>query len=265
MKDVGLDTVALTPGTSLAEGFKTLGENWIPRGWDEFVAPDSLFLVALAELRERILSVASDADPRRTTLWIQLLESLSTEAPRIRASLVSNDSTVTTQERNAAFQRAFNVRDAQMAKNLLWLAGTRYPEHKIIGWLATAHAIHNGKEVDPRFENPYPDITRMGHWVWEALGDEAYVLGFTAYDMSAFEARPVSDQAEEVEFEELMNATGLEFAVVDFRQPLPGGEWLWEPMISRPIANGGMKAVWPRVLDGMFYTRDWRPATRIIR
>jgi erythromycin esterase len=262
--DIGLDTLALAPGTPLADGFETLAGNRfrIPA---ENLAPDSLFLPALAELQARISSEASGADPRRTILWTQLLESLGTEVPRTRARILSYDSTATREERNAAFQREFNIRDAQMAKNLLWLAGTHYPERKIIGWLATAHAIHNGKEVDARFENPYPDLIRMGHLVWEALGDEVYVLGFTAYDMSAFEPHPVSDHSEEVEFEELMEAADFKYAIVDFRQPPPGGEWLREPMISRPMTNAGMKAVWPRVLDGMFYTRDWRPATRISR
>ena len=264
-RGVGLDTVSLAPGTLLAEGFEILGENWIIGNPTEFVAPDSLFLVALARFREGILSVASDADPKRHALWIQLLESLATEVPRVRAHLRSFDTTFTREERNAAFQTGFNVRDTQMAKNLLWLSDTYYPNHKIIGWVATAHAIHNGHEVDPRFENPYPDLVRMGHRVWEALGDEVYVLGFSAFDMSAFEAHPVTDQAEEVEFEELMAAADFEYAVVDFRHLPGGGEWLREPMISRPMANSGMKAVWPRVLDGIFYTRDWRPATRINR
>lgn len=141
VKEVGLDTLA--------------------------VAPDSLFLTALADFRERISSVASGTDPSRTTLWMQLLESLATEAPRPEANLHRRDTMVTREERNAAFQCMFNIRDAQMAKNLL--------------------------------------------------------------------------------------------------HPPQGGEWLREPMISRPAANSGMKAVWPRVLDGMFYRRDWRPATRISR
>ena len=264
-KDVGLDTLLLAPGTPLAEGFETLGENMVRGDPAEFVAPDSSFLTALAGFREGISSVAPPAGPRRTALWMQLLESLATEQPKLEAHVQSRDMTITIEERNAAFQRMFNIRDAQMARNLLWLAGTRYPEHKIIGWLATAHAMHNAQEVEVPFENPYPDLVRMGHRVWETLGNEVYVLGFTAYDMSAFEAQPVSSQSDEVEFEELMEATGLEYAIVDFRDLGEAGDWLLEPIISRPAANTGMKAVWPRVLDGMFYTRDWRPATRINR
>jgi erythromycin esterase-like protein len=105
----------------------------------------------------------------------------------------------------------------------------------------------------------------MGQRIWEAIGQEVYALGFTAYDLAAFEQAPKSDQSEEVEFEELMQATGLEYAIVDFRRLPPGGEWLGEPIISRPFANWGMKAKWPRVLDGMFYMREWKPATRIAR
>lgn len=104
----------------------------------------------------------------------------------------------------------------------------------------------------------------MGQRSWEALGPELYVLGFTAYDLAPFDQAPRLSQSAEVEFEELMHAADFEFAFVDFRSPPTGGEWLGEPIISRPMANYGMKARWPRVLDGMFYMREWRPAARTV-
>jgi erythromycin esterase-like protein len=150
-----------------------------------------------------------------------------------------------------------------MTENLLWLAREGYPGRKIIGWAATTHATRSPDDVDTRMpDDPRRGTTPMGQWTWEALGQELYVLGFTAYDLAAFEQAPNSDQSEEVEFEELMHAAGFEFPIVDFRRLPPGGEWLREPIISRPMANWGMKARWPRVLDGMFYMREWRPATR---
>ena len=143
IRDIGLDTVALEPGTTLAEGIRLLGENFTLGNPALFLAPDSSFLVALAQLRERISSAGSETYPGRTALWLQLLESLASEVPRARDHAFSYDTAATLPERNAAFQRMFNTRDAQMAKNLLWLSDTYFPDHKIIGWLATAHAIHN--------------------------------------------------------------------------------------------------------------------------
>jgi erythromycin esterase len=262
-KEFGLDTLVLAPGTPLATGFEILGENFVRGDPNQFVAPDSSFLNALAEFQEDLSSIPNVSDLSRTGFWLQALRSLGTQVPMLEAHVQSRDTNVAEEVRNAAFERVFNIRDVQMAENLLWLSRTGFSDRKIIGWLATAHAIRNGHEVDPGFEDPYPNLVRMGHRVWEALGDEVYVLGFTAYDLSAYDAHPVSDQSEELELEELLEATGLEYALVDFRHASEAGDWLFEPMISRPMANSGMRAVWPRVLDGMLFTREWKPATRI--
>jgi erythromycin esterase len=262
-KDVGLDTLLLAPGTPLAEGVETLGENWIIQRPAEFVAPDSSFLPALMDLQRRISSEASNADPLRTALWQQLVESLIAEVGRLEAQIQSNDTTITSEERDAAYRRMWRARDAQMARNLLWLAETYFQGHKIIGWVATAHAMRNRAEVSTDPRDPTKDLETMGHLVWKEMANEVYVLGFTAYDMSAFAEHPVTDQSPEVEFEELMHATGHEYAIVDFRNPAAGGEWLQEPLMSRPFGNASRMAVLPRIMDGIFFTRDWQPATRI--
>jgi erythromycin esterase len=263
LQKIGLDTTIVNAGTPLAVGLDAMVANTSRRRVADLVAPDSVFVDALSELQQRVASAAAPDRSGRRAFWAQLLTSLRQEALKLRAQLDSHDSTATREERESAFRRQWNLRDAQMTENLLWLAREGYPGRKIIGWAATAHAARSPDDVDTRMpDDPRRGTTPMGQWMWEALGQELYVLGFTAYDLAAFEQAPNSDQSEEVEFEELMHAAGLEFAIVDFRRLPPGGEWLREPIISRPMANWGMKARWPRVLDGMFYMREWRPATR---
>lgn len=266
LQDLGLDTTVLCAGTPLAAGFDVMTANLSRGSAAKLIAPGPTFVQALSELQQRVRSTAVPFSSKKRPFWSQLLQSLRQEALKLQAKLESYDAKASKEERESANRRMFNLRDAQMTENLLWLAREGYPGHKIIGWLATAHAMRNSDDVDPRMQdNPRLGTIPMGHLIWEALGHELYVLGFTAYDLSAFKQAPNPDQSEEVEFEELMNAADFAYAIVDFRRPPAGGEWLREPIISRPMANWGMKASWPKVLDGMFYMRKWNPATRTRR
>ena len=61
-----------------------------------------------------------------------------------------------------------NIRDAQMADNLLWLARERYAGRKIIVWAATSHASRNRQSHPSAHRRP--GMVPMGHRVWPALG-----------------------------------------------------------------------------------------------
>lgn len=266
LHDIGLDTSILEAETPLTRGLDELTANRSRTSATDFVVPDSAFVEAASELQKRIASAATSEREGLRAFWARLLTNVRQEALRLPDKLAWHDSTATEEERAEAFSRMWNLRAIQMGENMLWLAREGYRDHKIIGWQATAHTTRNRDEIDARMPaNPHRGTTSMGQFLWDALGQDMYVLGFTSYDLSAFEPAPNSSQSEEIEFEELMQAAGFEYAIVDFRKLLPGGKWLREPIISRPMANYGMKARWPKVLDGMFYMREWKPATRIPR
>lgn len=65
-----------------------------------------------------------------------------------------------------------NVRDSSMAENALWLIKERYPNKKIIVW---AHNVHLSRYERSKFYY-------MGSGLYNALGDEMYSIGFTAYE-----------------------------------------------------------------------------------
>src|SRR5262249_43884216 len=86
-----------------------------------------------------------------------------------------------------------NLRDAQMARNLVWLAHEAYPKRKIIVWAAAFHLMRNpqtvGMVVEPGktpaerktvFGYKQGKITTMGHEAWKDLEKEAYSIFFTA-------------------------------------------------------------------------------------
>jgi erythromycin esterase len=49
-----------------------------------------------------------------------------------------------------------------------------------------------------------------------------------------------------------------------FRRPPPGGAWLRQPLLSRPLGYLEMRADWGEVLDGLLYLRTMAPSTRAL-
>jgi erythromycin esterase len=160
------------------------------------------------------------------------------------------------------------IRDTQMAENLLWLARDRYPDRRIIVWAATSHTARRLAEVEsplPEVQAMYDSVPTLGELVWQALGDRVYSLGFTAYEGEAgnvFGTRWPLATPSIGSFEDLMHRAGLENAIVDFRRPAPGGGWLAEEMVARPMGYSEVRATWDEVLDGMMFTRRMTPSTR---
>jgi erythromycin esterase len=173
----------------------------------------------------------------------------------------------------------FNLRDKQNAENLLWLANEEYRGKKVIVWGATMHLLRQAASieatVDPKTpRRSYRTTVPMGELVWRRLGQQMFSIGFTSYegvngigaadDPQGFRSPIVEDQDPSIELEELFNASRFDYALVGFRRVARGGEWLRQPILSRSLGNQAMRAVWPNVLDAMFFIRCMEPnlATR---
>ncbi len=71
----------------------------------------------------------------------------------------------------------------------------------------------------------------------------------------------VKDQDESIELEELINATDLEYALVDFRHPAEGGEWLRQEILARPFDHVRERADWTQIMDGIMFIRKMARST----
>jgi erythromycin esterase len=160
-----------------------------------------------------------------------------------------------------------NLRDPQMAKNLVWAAREAYPKRKIIVWAASFHLMRNPATVRPLKGLPadyYRDIVTMGHEVWKALGKETYTLAFVAAEGKAglpwgkpWKLTPVPPGS----LESLLVDAGHTNAIVDFRRLDESGRWLNQKLTARPLAHSDMEADWPTVFDGVVSTRTMFPST----
>ena len=219
------------------------------------------FLNTSGVLGAKIVSVTEPSDSE-AAFWLQMLESIETNAEQ-RWQMGLDNKGHTSRDPSV-----LEMRDLQMGHNLVWLAHERYPNRKIIVWAATFHIARNLDQIEtarPELQDVYDEISVMGDVVCEALGDQVYSLGFTAYSGTAggvWQSPEDLEMPSRGSFEDLMKRADLEYAIVDFRHPPRGGEWLRDSMVSRPLGYAEMTARWPVVMDGMMFTRDMMASTR---
>jgi erythromycin esterase len=188
---------------------------------------------------------------------------------------LAQESAVYTEDHNATY----NVRDAQMAANLDWLANTRFKEEKIIVWAASLH-VAKGKGSDylvlghlpaeqQAQQRTYNDAIHTMGRVFTETGQnrqQTYILGFVAGGGTSQRtvmatATPLAPPIKN-SLESWMPAS-LAFAFLDF-QPLRVQRAAQKPEY---FAMGGLRnqpryADWTNFFDGVFYIKTMTPCTR---
>jgi erythromycin esterase len=238
--------------------------------YEEFVATleqMSLRIQTAAEAERSRRPDASDPNGVEFARWIRLLEGLAVFARR----------QPWTQTNDADEWAAVNRRDLQMARNLLWLIEGPFEGRKLILWGHNGHFMRNLRQLDAadgsfnyRGEGA---MVPMGQHLWEALGEDAYMLAITAYEGSA--GLPFAsewnipditrDQDPSLELEELLAATGIESGIVDLRM-LSREHWLRKSLVARPLEYTAVRAEdWGETVDGFLFLRAMAPATPLQR
>jgi erythromycin esterase len=158
------------------------------------------------------------------------------------------------------------LRDLQMGENLVWLANSYYPGHKIIVWAATAHTMRNPHRTTEDELQKY----HAGQHVWEALGNESFVIGMTSYTgmagcitcrggMEGQIQNIMPDQDPSFEFEELMDGAGYKFGFVNLRKARKDGQWPGGSFAARPLFNSYI-APWSEMIDALFFIQNQEPS-----
>jgi erythromycin esterase-like protein len=154
-----------------------------------------------------------------------------------------------------------NPRDLQMADNLIWLV-EHNPGKKIIVWSASNHLSRNLKTVkesdDPVF---YTNFHPMGEFIKNKYGDKAYAMGFTAAGGSRF-VKGMMKEPQQItavrnnSIECYMQKAGFNYGILNYRA-LPKDSFLNDENYSNPFGYATQKlAVWPTVLDGIFFINE---------
>jgi erythromycin esterase len=254
-----LDTLGLQARFG-ADSFFWRGLQWSPLTKDS-LASDSLAVERFALTATQLgAEIVARSNTQSTRFWRQVLESAAANARAERQSRIEIAA------KGIVSWGSSNIRDEQGARNILWLLTDRYRGHKLIVWSATIHAVRNVASVDTRDSSwNYKGYQSTGDHVWRALGSRSYVIGFVGLTGAGRLGNDIWQikqlQHPAAELEELLGAAGFERAFLDFRHVPRGGEWLREPMLSRPIAEHAKIARWNEVIDGMVFLREMKPAT----
>lgn len=196
---------------------------------------------------------AAAAGGRRARWWAQVLETLDASARMTWAQ----------PEWGSSIESEI-IREDQMSRNLVWLANEHYRGRKIIVWAHTSHISRNLPALRSMAGTVQgvPGLRRMGEQVHAVLGNDMYALGFTAARGSwglGTAPQPLQPPLEG-SLEAHLDQLRMSYAFIDFRNPGAGGEWLRDA-VARPTHYNNLRGDWPRVLDGMFYTREMVPST----
>lgn len=194
-----------------------------------------------------------------TPFWSQVMLSLRIQANRVWALYIEGAP--------PASRQVSDLRDITMGHNLVALVEKIHAGKKVIAWAASRHTA---TQLAAQFVGPVDgnlvfesDLIAMGDIVKAALGNQCYSIGFTARDGmggtvfgSPFEiALPAPG-----DLEELIHRIGAETLFLDYRQPAPGGLWLSDAIVSRPLGYARIQADWSQVFDAMIYTRTMVPS-----
>jgi erythromycin esterase len=159
-------------------------------------------------------------------------------------------------------KQAAGIRDGQMAKNLVWLAQTAYPDRKLIVWAASAHLARNIESVRPQSNfipsNFYQGSVTMGHDAAKVIGDNLYSIMFSAAEGEVSMPWTPAEQVPAVSagsIENMLIDAGHRNAFMDLHSTAIGADWLRNVQTARPFGFIEMSADWSRVCDAFFLTR----------
>ena len=182
--------------------------------------------------------------------WYQVVNSIESQTTRYWGMVAGNE---------------VSVRDAQMARNLIWLAERAYPGKKIIVWAHNGHIAKGGSGLAGSQPPPKPEdvFVPMGATIHRAFGSKAYCIGFTGSEGNYMNY--VNDQIVSVaprpatSIEGALAAAGNVYAFLDYRKASGALRKAQDGTLSdfQPA-----KGVWPEVFDGLFFIARVLPVER---
>ena len=166
-----------------------------------------------------------------------------------------------------AQNKGINIRDRQMAENVIWYLN-RYPNRKVIIWTANFHGakqisqINYGMEPDPDLYNKY---VLCGEHLEKAFPGQVYSLAFTSgggsegyfYTNDSTEIVPDSTS---MEFQ--LNQCGMEYGFCDLSQKK---DWDDKVFNSTILGYDCKLGKWAKAFDGIFYMKENHKAHEIDR
>lgn len=249
LKGKDIATPFANPNTPESEILAALSEFLFFGSPPKQARPDSTMSVRFVESLVRTVDEIGNIEPTREAMfWQRILEAMEPYAREVFRLVDLSEG---------------DLRDQEMANNLIWMAKKYYPDRKIIVWAASPHTMRAPSELRA---DPIGMQATLGDGVWKVFGKEMYSIALVSYEgkyrwagqRTKFTVVP--DQDPEAEFEELMAATGQTAAFVDLRQANEHARWLGGSFVARPLGHISTRAVWSHHFDAFLFLRTQEPS-----
>ncbi len=158
-------------------------------------------------------------------------------------------------------------RERQMADNLIWLADRKYPDKKIIVWVASVYSFTNRETINTMKPDFNYSGQSMGDLLSKRFNKQLYNLAFTANEgeYGAFYWNNTSkklDPPNKFSMEYYLESTKLNYCWLDFSTINKTEQILRQNIVARPLGYSEMRADWTRICDGIFYIKSMEPSTK---
>lgn len=146
-----------------------------------------------------------------------------------------------------------NIRDRQMAENLLWLTNTKFKNEKIIVWAASFHIAKDIMKIEEykTYVNNYEneDLVTMGDLFDKRFIGESYYLGFTSYEGTY--RYGVLKTPSKHSFESILYNEGYDYGFINFKNCKS-----FKPFKMNGTNHVPYKSDWSKNFDGVLYIRE---------
>ncbi len=220
---------------------------------DKFFSTPSDSL-AVFQILDELFSESKEIKSKHYDFWPQTIKNFKTN---LSLSIQGSHDSIPVYAIN-------NIRDSQMADNILWIIKNKKPGDKVIVWSASMHNARNIRLIqetsDPLF---YQNYITMGQIVYDSIGQNMYSLAFSSsggqFQTPYMMPEPVEiTSKEENSIESLFSDLQIQYGIVNFRTKTRS-EIFWSEMYSNPHGHKNVKAVWPMIHDGIFYIHEIQP------
>lgn len=143
-----------------------------------------------------------------------------------------------------------NIRDKQMAENIIWYM-KKYPDKKAVIWCANFHGAKDISQAetiggDPTLPERYKT---MGEYLAEEFGENLYSIAFTS---------PSADPGQ-YDFESEATSGGSGFGYIDFVPLRYDKRFFDQAFMANPI--GYKSGKWMHMFDGMYIIKEQKRST----
>ena len=161
---------------------------------------------------------------------------------------------------------AINIRDEQMAKNLIWYK-ERHKDSKIIVWTANFHGAKKIRDIRYKEEEPdlYDDYILFGEHLHNEYGNNIYSIAFTSAKGETLNAYWEQTKTTKIDagkgtLENELYDKGIEYGFLDFSAIRNSSPRLKDEIFNTIILGHDNKpGKWLNVFDGVFFLKTESP------